>query len=126
MSAWDRIPFASALSLSDISASSKPDERPLIARTEKARDVGYDLLCVPLTTDVWRDRWRAMCVLPTASHAADSGERSEKDGDEDARMSVGPEGAKMRAAEARAEAWRAAPAFEANEVTLVHLGEYTG
>ncbi|VDB88421.1 unnamed protein product [Peniophora sp. CBMAI 1063] len=124
MSAWDRIPFASALSLSDISASNKPDERPIVAHTEKARDAGFDYLCVPLTTDAWRDRWRAMCVLPAASHVPDSaGEVNEKDGDGDARMSVGPEGAKMRAAEARAEAWRAAPAFEAGEVTLVHLEE---
>ncbi|KZV62913.1 PRMT5-domain-containing protein [Peniophora sp. CONT] len=126
MSAWDRIPFASALSLSDISVSafSNTDERSIVASTEKARDAGYDFLCVPLTTDAWRDRWRAMCVLPTASQLSDSGgEATEKDGDGDARMSSGPEGAKMRAAEARAEAWRAAPAFGAGEVTLVHLDE---
>ena len=74
MSAWDRIPFASAASVSDISVPGKGDERPIIARTESARDAGYDFLCVPLTTDAWKDRWRAMCVLPTASHPSDNGE----------------------------------------------------
>lgn len=64
---------------------------------------GYQSLCIPLTTDKWKVRWREMCLL------------SPGDDRDDATI----------AAERRAEEWREKPAFLLEEVTVTRLGTYS-
>ncbi|KAI0033553.1 PRMT5 arginine-N-methyltransferase-domain-containing protein, partial [Vararia minispora EC-137] len=80
-------------------------ETHALARIARAHATGYDLVALPLTTDAWRVRWRAMCVVeaPDAGVLAHDRER-----------------------EARAEAWRASPRFEDGELTISRLDEAQG
>ncbi|KAJ7170626.1 shk1 kinase-binding protein 1 [Mycena crocata] len=106
---WDNAASISTLlSLDDISKAAKEPPRPdaptpVLALSTQARAKGYDLVCLPLTTDKWKKRWTEMCLLPTGT-------------DLDADM----------AAERRAEAWRAKPAFLLDEVTITQLDEAEG
>ncbi|KAJ7707762.1 PRMT5-domain-containing protein [Mycena rosella] len=76
---------------------------PVLGLSSQARSKGYDLVCLPLTTDKWKQRWTEMCLLPTGT-------------DLDTDM----------AAERRAEAWRAKPGFLRDEVTITQLDEAEG
>ncbi|KAJ7494686.1 PRMT5-domain-containing protein [Mycena galericulata] len=106
---WDSAAsVCTLLTLEDISKASsgppKPDAPPpVLALSTQARSKGYDLVCLPLTTDKWKKRWTEMCLLPTTT-------------DLDADM----------AAERLAEAWRAKPAFLVDEVTITKLDEAEG
>ncbi|KAJ7637720.1 PRMT5 arginine-N-methyltransferase-domain-containing protein [Mycena polygramma] len=103
---WESSAYISTLlTLADISKAAqeppKPDAAtPVLALSAQARSKGYDLVCLPLTTDKWKKRWTEMCLLPTGT-------------DLDADM----------AAEKRAEAWRAKPYFLLDEVTITQLEE---
>ena len=74
---------------------------PVLKLVSEARSKGYDVICMPLTTDKWRQRWAEMCIQPS------EGQRGEQD---------------STAAERRAEQWRAQPAFLKDEVTMTRLG----
>ncbi|KAF7330502.1 Protein arginine N-methyltransferase [Mycena venus] len=106
---WDNAASISALlTLEDIAkaarAPPKPDApTPVLALSAQARSKGYDLVCLPLTTENWKKRWTEMCLLPSGV-------------DLDADM----------AAEKRAEAWRAKPNFLLDEVTITQLEEAEG
>ncbi|KAJ7127039.1 PRMT5-domain-containing protein [Mycena epipterygia] len=106
---WDTAALISTLlTLEEISRASKQPPRPdaptpVLALSNQARSKNYDLVCLPLTTDKWKQRWTEMCLLPTGT-------------DLDADM----------AAERRAEAWRAKPAFLQDEVTITQLDEADG
>ena len=58
-------------------------------------------LCIPLTTDKWRTRWRGMCLLSDEAGEGSS-DKSEF--------------------EKQAEEWRAKPVFARDEVTITRLG----
>ncbi|KAF7327615.1 Protein arginine N-methyltransferase [Mycena kentingensis (nom. inval.)] len=76
---------------------------PVLSLTSQARNKGYDLVCIPLTTEKWKKRWTEMCLLPNgADLAADM------------------------AAEKLAEAWRSKPSFLLDEVTITQLDEADG
>ncbi|KAJ6505960.1 PRMT5-domain-containing protein [Mycena vulgaris] len=106
---WDSTASISTLlTHADISKAANepptPDApTPVLALSTQARAKGYDLVCLPLTTDKWKKRWTEMCLLPTGT-------------DLDADM----------AAERLAEAWRAKPAFLLDEVTVTQLDEAEG
>jgi type II protein arginine methyltransferase len=74
---------------------------PVLKLVSESRSKGYDAVCMPLTTDKWRERWAQMCI-----------QSSEWEGDEQG----------SAAAERRAEEWRARPAFLKDEVTITRLG----
>lgn len=76
-------------------------DSPALKLVAEKRSKGYDLVCLPLTTEAWKTRWRDMCILPSGS-----------DRDRDV------------LAEERAEAWRAGPVFKRDEVTITRLGEH--
>lgn len=78
--------------------SDQVNDTAVLRLVASSRSKGYDAISIPLTTEKWRARWRGMCIL--------SGEGGERD--------VG--------AEERAEAWRAAPVFMRDEVTITRLG----
>lgn len=102
MTSWENlVPVAALLSPSDLENRSLQDSRntPFI---DDARSRMFDVVCAPLTTAKWRERWREMCVIVSPGPDRD-GERGES-------------------SEIRAENWRANPAFELGEVTMTHLG----
>ena len=76
------------------------DDTPVLRAVTDARTDGYETICVPLTTDKWRARWRELCILNP---------NEEQD--------------KLAEIEQRAEAWRSKPAFFRDEVTVTRLGE---
>ncbi|KAH9912809.1 PRMT5-domain-containing protein [Fomitopsis serialis] len=99
--------FTKHLSLADLqspggSGAGADGETPILKAVADARSQDYAGICCPLTTDAWRARWRGMCLLP-----ADDGHDKVE-------------------IERRAEAWRATPAFERDEVTMTRLDEAEG
>jgi protein arginine N-methyltransferase 5 len=104
MSSWDRFCLLSThITLKEFArVSIKGDsayDSPTLKLVAEARSKEYDLICLPLTTDKWKTRWRDMCILPSGSDRV-----------------------RDVAAEERAEAWRASPAFMRDEVTTTRLG----
>ncbi|CDO72463.1 hypothetical protein BN946_scf184980.g4 [Trametes cinnabarina] len=101
--------FSSLYSLEDIVELSRredlgEEETPVLRAASDARNVGYDTVCVPLTNEKWKTRWRELCIL--SQDPEDSAERL--------------------AIEQRAEAWRSKPAFFRDEVTISRLEEAEG
>jgi protein arginine N-methyltransferase 5 len=101
---WDRFSSLSThIALEELAQTSTQGnasyETTVLRLVAEARSKGYDLICLPLTTEKWKSRWRDMCILP-----------SEADRNRDV------------VAEERAEAWRASPAFMRDEVTMTRLG----
>ncbi|KAH7907940.1 PRMT5-domain-containing protein [Hygrophoropsis aurantiaca] len=80
-------------------------ETPILRLLKESRSNGYDVTCLPLTTAKWRERWRDMCILPSAG---------------------GADSEKIAAAEQQAEIWRRAPGFALDEVTISRLDEAEG
>lgn len=104
---WDSANIALSQSLKELQeAQGKLDQSaydtPVLSVVHDARERTYDVVCLPLTNENWRERWRSMCVIPVGQM---EGENSE--------------------AERRAETWRANPCFLRDEVTMSRLGECT-
>lgn len=96
--------FVTHVTLEHLAQLAQPDEDDLSGKTAsqkataRARAKGYDGVCLPLTNDRWKARWREMCLLH-------------------------PEGSPHAAAlEQSAENWRARPGFLRDEVTITRLG----
>jgi len=121
MSSWNPSQYSSIfahITLSDISQTrtTGPNESPVLEVTSEARSKGYDSVCLPLTTDAWKKRWTNMCLVPSSP------------GDDKKKRESRRESKLMSrdfTAEKKAEAWREKPVFEANEVTMTRLGEFT-
>lgn len=94
---------ATHLSLDDIARAAvdrDPNfETPILRLLSDSKAKGYDTVCVPLTNDKWRTRWKKMCLSP----------EDEADKDE--------------SAERISEAWRSNPVFLSEEVNVTRLGE---
>ncbi|KAF9468127.1 PRMT5-domain-containing protein [Collybia nuda] len=110
MGSWDgSATISTFLTIKDITEASsfRPNEQthetPVLKLVANARSKRYDAICVPLTTEKWKQRWMDMCLLPTGS------ERETE----------------MKA-EQMAEKWRARPCFLKDEVTLTRLDEAEG
>ncbi|KAL1744107.1 PRMT5 arginine-N-methyltransferase-domain-containing protein [Schizophyllum fasciatum] len=82
----------------------------VIQLANSIQDEGYDVLCVPLTTDRWRQRWTETCISSPGD--------DESSGDRDREQRL--------ADEKRAEDWRSQPAFKLDEVTMTRLDEAQG
>ncbi|KAF8962758.1 shk1 kinase-binding protein 1 [Flammula alnicola] len=111
-SAWDPCAtLATSLTLEDLSkashllqhSDSEQYETPVLKLVGDAKEKGYKRVCMPLTTEKWKQRWSEMCLLPTES--------SEQDKESAAKT---------------AEAWRLNPAFHREEVTITRLDEAEG
>lgn len=114
MASWDgTASIATLLTLEDITnttvllaetaIANSTNFTPVLKLAGDARLKGYDTVCLPLTTEKWKKRWTEMCLLPPSSMQDASGT---------ADMGV----------ERQAEAWRARPCFEQDEVTITRLG----
>ncbi|PSR79042.1 hypothetical protein PHLCEN_2v7229 [Hermanssonia centrifuga] len=97
--------FISHVTLDHLAVLNQPSDTDLSGRTPalkaslEAKSAGYDAICLPLTNDKWKARWRDMCLIP-AGGTLD-------------RVSL----------EHQAEDWRSAPGFMKDEVTITHLEE---
>ena len=102
-SAFPMATVAGHLSLDDIaSAAADRDpnfETPILRLLSDSKVKGYDTVCIPLTNEKWRARWKKMCLSP----------EDEADKDE--------------SAERTSEAWRSNPVFLSEEVNVTRLGE---
>ncbi|KAH7884506.1 PRMT5-domain-containing protein [Phlebopus sp. FC_14] len=78
------------------------NETPVLSLAADCQAKGYDSICLPLTTDKWRDRWKNMCIMPSTGDAGNE---------------------EVIAAEKEAEAWRKSPSFLLDEVTITRLDE---
>jgi protein arginine N-methyltransferase 5 len=74
-------------------------ETPILRLLSESRTKGYDAVCIPLTNEKWRARWKRMCLSPEG------------------------EAEKEENAERISEAWRANPVFLREEVNVTRLGE---
>lgn len=74
------------------------EKTPLQTVVANAHAKGYNYVCVPLTNENWRSRWRKMCVTNVDQVSKD--------------MSV----------EQRAEEWRDGGGFKQDEVLITRLG----
>ena len=96
---------AGHLSLEDIAGADvdrDPNfETPILRLLSDSKTKGYDTVCIPLTNERWRERWKRMCLSPE--------DEAEKD----------------ESAERISEAWRSNPVFLREEVNVTRLGEYT-
>lgn len=104
MATWNSSASISAfLTLEDIAdthiTQDSTHDTPVLKLVAEARSRGYDVVCLPLTTEKWQKRWKEMCLLPAES---DNGRNA--------------------SAEQSAEAWRLRPAFNRDEVTITRLG----
>lgn len=63
-----QIPLATVLTQDDLNeqelytTGSSSELSPLLRLSRVAADDGYDWICVPLTNEVWRTRWKKMCL----------------------------------------------------------------
>jgi type II protein arginine methyltransferase len=99
------VPLAALATLDDLSVV-PPDEdapTPALRLVSVVEDRGFEKLCLPLTTEKWKSRWRGMCVMPDNQEL----ERGSQEQQEILR---------------RAEDWRAHPRFLKDEVTITRLG----
>ena len=100
--------FIKHVTLDHLSALARPDvsdlsgRPPALKAKAEARADGYDTVCIPLTTEKWRERWRQMCLLP---------DETKEGGTDKAEL------------EKQAEQWRAQPVFTKDEVTITRVGE---
>lgn len=90
---------------------------PALKAIAAAAGKGYDAVCMPLTTDRWRARWRAMCLLSGEEAQDDADKDTDTDADTDKERE---EDKALR--EQQAEQWRAHPVFLKDEVTITRLG----
>ncbi|KAG6332759.1 hypothetical protein ID866_6333 [Astraeus odoratus] len=79
-----------------------PHQTPVLGLSADCQSKGYQVICLPLTTGKWQERWKNMCIMP-----------SEEDAHNEAAI----------AAEKEAEAWRKSPSFLLDEVTITRLDE---
>ncbi|PPQ67483.1 hypothetical protein CVT25_006024 [Psilocybe cyanescens] len=107
---WDHCAtLSTSLTLSDISKACRGlsdfqgDETAVLKVIGDSKQKGYKRVCMPLTTEKWKERWSKMCLLPNESS------------DED-----------KESASKAAEAWRLNPAFQRDEVTITRLDEAEG
>src|SRR5262245_29524354 len=102
MDSWNSAAIVPFVTLNDIQhAKDSSSQTPVLHLSAEARSMGYQGLCLPLTTESWKVRWEETCLLPIGSTERDL------------------------AAERLAEEWRSKPVFNQGEVTMSRLGAST-
>ncbi|KAJ9123690.1 hypothetical protein QFC24_003461 [Naganishia onofrii] len=130
--AGSRLPIALNLTQSSLPPSSAvpADTTPVQHLTAQALKADYDLVCVPLANDLWRERWERLCL-----RAPDDGDDEEGEGGDvfaggagNANAASGTkewvERERSRFETAReAEAWRTNGGFKRSELNITRLEE---
>ncbi|TFK28088.1 shk1 kinase-binding protein 1 [Coprinopsis marcescibilis] len=104
---WDlSTTIATSLTLEDIAdATLAPEpqhETPVLQVVSEAFSKEYEAICLPLTTEAWKQRWSLMCLESSVPGASEE---------------------EKEAAERAAETWRLRPSFLKEEVTITRLDE---
>ncbi|KDQ24653.1 hypothetical protein PLEOSDRAFT_1067469 [Pleurotus ostreatus PC15] len=126
MASWDSfVTIASYISLEDIVRPPKKDVESkhathVLGLVADARGKGYDSVCLPLTTQKWKERWAGMCLAPERGTPGPDEERNATPSDGIAGAVEDPQIGKV------AEEWRQKPAFTLDEVTVTRLDEAEG
>lgn len=104
-STFPMVMVAGHISLADIAGADTDRDpnfnTPVLRLLSDSKAKGYDTVCVPLTNEKWRARWKKMCLSPE--------DEVEKD----------------ESTERISEAWRSNPVFLREEVNVTRLGECT-
>ncbi|KAF9450345.1 PRMT5-domain-containing protein [Macrolepiota fuliginosa MF-IS2] len=112
-------------------------ETPVLKLIREARNKGYETICLPLTTEKWKERWEGMCLLPGVPAPELGVTESRESGSDrpegEAAQAVGTEVSedcdierKKRERAEAAEQWRVRPAYLMDEVTITRLDEADG
>ncbi len=114
--ASQRMPLALHLPQSSLppTSAAPSSSTPVQQATSKALASDFDLVCVPLTNDLWRERWERLCLRPVddEEEAAEQGTRAWLE-----REKV------MRDTETEAEKWRKEGGFRRTELNVTRLEE---
>jgi protein arginine N-methyltransferase 5 len=63
-----QVPLAAVFTQDDLheqasyTVSDESDSTPLLRLSKAAIEDGYDSVCIPLTNEAWRTRWKKMCL----------------------------------------------------------------
>ena len=97
---------------------------PLLKLQANARQY-YDTVCVPLSNERWRERWRRMCLSEGGSSGVAAAGSSSKNDSDKVKVPEEPtaDAEAKKEADRIAEQWRANPSFKHDEVTMTRLGE---
>jgi protein arginine N-methyltransferase 5 len=121
MASASRLPIALHLTQHSLPPSSAvpATSSPVEHLTEQALKADYDLVCVPLANDLWRERWERLCL-----RAPDEEENDVFAGGQEAGAKDWVERERARFETAReAEAWRSNASFKRSELNITRLGE---
>jgi type II protein arginine methyltransferase len=85
--------------------------KSVVQRLQIDAKINYELVCLPLTTPDWKNRWQAMCIANSTISRTSS------------RMSLSVSlDAALQEKERMAENWRSSSSFNEDEVTITTLG----
>ncbi|KAJ9115298.1 hypothetical protein QFC20_001166 [Naganishia adeliensis] len=118
MSTNSRLPIALHLPQNSLPPSSAvpADSSPVQHLTSQALKSDYDLVCVPLANDLWRERWERLCLRAPDDDEDSAGQ------DGSAKDWVERERARFETAK-EAEAWRSNASFKRSELNITRLEE---
>lgn len=118
MSTNSRLPIALHLPQNSLPPSSAvpADSSPVQHLTSQALKSDYDLVCVPLANDLWRERWERLCLRAPDDDEDSAGQ------DGSAKDWVERERARFETAK-EAEAWRSNASFKRSELNITRLGQ---
>ncbi|KAJ9098885.1 hypothetical protein QFC19_006223 [Naganishia cerealis] len=117
-----RLPIALNLTQHSLPPSSAvpADSTPVQHLTAQALQADYDLVCVPLANDLWRERWERLCLRAPDDEADEEGEAGA--GTSGTKEWVDRERTRFETAR-EAEAWRNNGGFKRSELNITRLEE---
>jgi len=120
-----RLPLALSIPQSGIPPASASADRntPLARLANEASENDYDAICVPLTNDLWRERWERLCLRPVEED--DENEAAYHGKDNSATRQWLEKERKKRETEKEAEMWRSHGGFKRTELNITRLGAWS-
>jgi protein arginine N-methyltransferase 5 len=114
-----RLPLILNVQQSGIPPSSSDSSSTAITQlAEEASLQDYDAICIPLTNDLWRERWERLCLRPVEDELEDDSLYQQRS---DTREWVARE-KQRRDTENEAEMWRSHGGFKRTELNITRLG----
>lgn len=117
-----RLPLALSIPQSGIPPASASADRstPLAKLANEASEADYDAICVPLTNDLWRERWERLCLRPVDDE--EEYEAAHHGRDNSATRQWLEKERRKRETEKEAEMWRSHGGFKRTELNITRLG----
>jgi protein arginine N-methyltransferase 5 len=119
-----RLPLVLNIPQNDIPPSSAKSghSTPLTNLAIQASESDYDAICVPLTNDLWRERWERLCLRPVDDEV-DFEEAYQGRNKNSATREWLEREKRKRDTEKEAEIWRCYGGFKRTELNITRLGE---